>query len=165
MFSIKNIIIQKESNAGVSQWHFSRAKSLLLIATSIFLSAILIFISAEILSNYLYEQRISELRSNYNNVSLNIEKLQKRIKELDEELQILEEKDSAIRSYAGMPEIDRDIRKLGIGGYPVKSGKYFDNLAPAVSNELAALELNIKKISRNLFLIFFRNTNPKFYIL
>ena len=150
MFSIKNIIIQKETNAGVSQWHFSRAKSLLLIAISIFLSVILIFISAEILSKYLYEQRISELRSNYNNVSLNIEKLHKKIKELDEELQILEKKDSAIRSYAGMPEIDRDIRKLGIGGYPVKSGRYFDNLAPAVSNELAALELNIEKISREI---------------
>ena len=150
MFSIKNIIIQKETNTGVSQWHFSRAKSLLLISALIFLSVIFIFISAEILSNYFYEQRISEFRSNYNNVSLNVEKLHKKIKELDKELQILEEKDSAIRSYAGMPEIDRDIRKLGIGGYPVKSGRYFDNLAQAVSNELAALELNIEKISREI---------------
>ena len=74
----------------------------------------------------------------------------KKIKELDKELQILEEKDSAIRSYAGMPDIDRDIRKLGVGGYPARSGRYLDNLAPAITNELAALELDIEKISREI---------------
>ena len=47
-----------------------------------FLSVILIFILAEFLSNYLYEQRISEFRSNYIKVSLTIEKLHKKIKEL-----------------------------------------------------------------------------------
>ena len=150
MFSIKNIIIQKETDAGVSQWHFGKTKSLFFIITIVFLSVILIFISAEFLSDYLYEQRISEFRSNYNNVSLTIEKLHKKIKELDKELQILEEKDSAIRAYAGMPDIDRDIRKLGVGGYPARSGRYLDNLAPAITNELAALELDIEKISREI---------------
>ena len=129
MFFIKNIIIQKETDEGVSQWHFGKTKSLFFIATLVFLSVVLIFILAEFLSNYLYEKRISEFRSNYNNVSLTVEKLHEKIKELDKELQILEEKDSAIRSYAGMPDIDRDIRKLGVGGYPARSGRYLDNLS------------------------------------
>ena len=31
----------------------------------------------------------------------------------------IEEKDRALRTYANMPQIDKDIRKLGVGGMEV----------------------------------------------
>ena len=148
MFSVKNIIIQKETKTGVSQWHLNRQKSFTILLTVFFLSVTFIYLSADLLSTYLYEKRLDEFKLNYNNVSSNIEKLKKRLQNLDNQINIIEEKDNAVRSYAGMPEIDKDIRKLGIGGHIISSGKYFDNLAPAINKELSVLELDIEKISR-----------------
>ena len=44
----------------------------------------------------------------------------KKIQDINSEITIIEEKDGALRSYAGMPIIDQDIRKLGIGGSVLK---------------------------------------------
>ena len=49
-----------------------------------------------------------------------------------------------------MPNIDKDIRKLGTGGHLLKSNILSDNLAPAINKELVALELDIEKISRHV---------------
>ena len=46
-----------------------------------------------------------------------------------------------------MPEIDSDIRKLGTGGYGIKSNILSDNIAPIINEELIALQLDIEKIS------------------
>ncbi|MBC8467353.1 MAG: peptidoglycan DD-metalloendopeptidase family protein [Candidatus Marinimicrobia bacterium] len=62
----------------------------------------------------------------------------------------IEEKDKAIRTYAGMPEIDQDIRKLGIGGRALDSKSFSDNLAPAVNKELSILELDVERLSREI---------------
>ena len=45
----------------------------------------------------------------------------------------IEKKDKALRSYAGMPEIDVDIRKLGTGGNDINSNILADNIAPAIN--------------------------------
>jgi murein DD-endopeptidase MepM/ murein hydrolase activator NlpD len=63
---------------------------------------------------------------------------------------IIEEKDKAIRTYAGMPEIDQDIRKLGIGGRSLESNIFSDNLAPAVNKELSILEMDVGRLSREV---------------
>ena len=49
-------------------------------------------------------------------------------------------KDKAVRNYAGMPEIDLDIRKLGTGGNERKSNILSDNIAPMINEELIALQ-------------------------
>ena len=38
--------------------------------------------------------------------------LQERLKKIDNKILDIEKKDKALRSYAGMPEIDLDIRKV-----------------------------------------------------
>ena len=80
----------------------------------------------------------------------NIDKLQSRLKELDQQIIDIEEKDKAVRTYAGMPEVDKDIRKLGIGGVTLKKPNVLDNLAPAVSKEISQLHLDIEKLSRQV---------------
>ena len=43
----------------------------------------------------------------------------------------IEEKDRALRTYANMPQIDKDIRKLGVGGMEVvKPQIRLSNLRP-----------------------------------
>ena len=150
MSPLKNIIIQKESDENVRQWHLNREQSIALMSVTAILIGSIVFLGADYLSTYIYEKRLNEFKASYANVSKNLEILKERLAQIDEDLEIIEEKDSAIRSYAGMPSIDKDIQKLGIGGRTLESGKFFDNLAPVINEELAILELDVEKISREV---------------
>ena len=46
--------------------------------------------------------------------------------------------------------MDKDVRKLGIGGVTIKDPNLLDNLAPAVSKEISNLHLDIEKLSRQV---------------
>ena len=150
MLGLKNIIIQKESSNGVTQWHLNLYQSVILICSLFFVITALIFISSDYLSNYLYGKRLQEYKANYFNVSKNLALMRTKIDKLNLELEKIEEKDKAVRTYAGMPEIDRSIRQLGIGGHSIESGKFSDNLAPKLNEELFLLEKDLKRISRNV---------------
>ena len=49
-----------------------------------------------------------------------------------------------------MPEVDIDIRKLGVGGADHRHSKILNNLAPAVSKEISDLHIDIEKLSRQV---------------
>jgi murein DD-endopeptidase MepM/ murein hydrolase activator NlpD len=148
--SNKNFIFQRETKTGVRQWHFTHSQAIALLgATTVVIGAFL-FMSADFLSNYLYDKRLAEFKSNYSNIANNLEVLQERLKQIDDQIAIIEEKDKAIRTYAGMPEIDQDIRKLGIGGRSLESNIFSDNLVPAVNKELSILEMNVGRLSREV---------------
>ena len=148
--SEKNYIIHRETETGVRQWHFSRLQVISLVsAMSVILFAFL-FLGSDYLSKYLYNKRLEEFKSNYQNVTQNLEVLKKRMKLLDSQMEKIEDKDRAVRTYAGMPEIDQDIRQLGIGGRSLESKTMIDNMAPVVNRELAVLEMDLEKLSREV---------------
>ena len=149
---MNNIIIQKESQNGVRQWHFNRNQYITIVGSIILITGAVMFLVADYLSIYLYEKRLAEYKKNYFNVTNNLDLLNKKLIDLDDKIGIIEEKDNAVRAYAGMPKIDKDIRKLGIGGYSHEVGNFSDNLAPAVNKELAILEMDIQKLSRQVSL-------------
>ena len=160
---MKNFIIQKESDDNISQLRINGQHTIFLISIFAIVIFSFIYLSAEILSHTLYEKRLNEFKSNYSLISNNLKQLQTKLKELDDKVIIIEEKDRAIRTYAGMPEIDSDIRKLGTGGHVLQSNILSDNLAPAINEELIALELDIENISRyvNLELDSYRSIYKK----
>ena len=147
---LKNIIIQKESEDNVRQWHLNREQYIAMVSAIAILLGAFIFISAEYLGNHLYEKRLHKIKNNYVSITKNLQILKERLNEIDENVNQIEEKDLAIRSYAGMPEIDKEIRKLGIGGRSIESAKVFDNFAPVINKELATLELDVEKLSREV---------------
>ena len=151
---MKNFILQKESDDKIAQFRINSRQAIFLISISICIFSSIIYLSAEILSDILYEKRLNELKNNYSIMSENLKNLQQRLKNLDDKVLVIEEKDKAVRNYAGMPEIDLDIRKLGTGGYGIKSNILSDNIAPMINEELIALQLDIEKISRNVNLEF-----------
>ena len=159
IFPTQRYIIHKETEKGVRQVHFSRLQLLALISTAIVLLGATLFFSADSLSKFLYQTRLTEFKQNYASVSENLETLKTRLDYLDSQILALEEKDEAVRIYAGMPGIDQDIRQLGIGGIMSEKSLFMDNLAPAVNKELVALEFDIEKLSRkvNLELISYEN--------
>ncbi len=147
---LKNIIIQKESENNVRQWHLNREQYIAMVSAIAILLGAFIFISAEYLGNHLYEKRLHKIKNNYVSITKNLQILKERLNEIDENVNQIEEKDLAIRSYAGMPEIDQEIRKLGIGGRSIESAKIFDNFAPVINKELDTLELDVEKLSREV---------------
>ena len=148
---MKNIIIQKESKTGVRQWHFDRTQALTFACIALIVFGVSLFFVSDQLSHYLYEKRLQEFRTNYVNVSKNLDSLKSKMNYLDSQIKKIEEKDNAIRTYAGMPIIDKDIRKLGIGGH-LSDLKFSDNLAPIINKELSILEMNVEKLSREVSL-------------
>ncbi len=150
MFSLKNIIIQKESSNSVHQWHLSRGQTITIISSFIVVVIIITTLIADLLSNHLYEIRLNEFKSNYEKVSKNLNQLKNKLADLDIKINEIEQKDDAVRTYAGMPVIDKDIRKLGIGGHNEKKSKFYDNLAPAINKELTSLEIDVEKLSRKI---------------
>ena len=148
--SNKNYIFQRETETGVRQWHFSRSQGFALMSVTAVVLGAFLFISADFLSNYLYEKRLAEFKSNYSNIANNMELLRAHLEQIDDQIAKIEEKDKAIRTYAGMPEIDHDIRKLGIGGRSLESTIFSDKLAPAVNKELSILEMDVERLSREV---------------
>ena len=147
---MNNFILQKESDNRVAQLRISSRQLILLVSISVCTLLSILYLSAEVLSDMFYEKRLNEFKKNYNIMSNNLKFLQKKLEDLDDKVLIIEEKDKAVRNYAGMPEIDLDIRKLGTGGYGIKSNILSDNIAPMINEELIALQLDIEKISRNV---------------
>ena len=150
MISNRKYILHTESESEVNQWHFSNAKILTLVLISLIVLGSFLLIGADYVSKLLYDKRLKEFKANYSAVILNIDVIQSRLKELDQQILDIEEKDKAVRTYAGMPEVDKDIRKLGIGGETLKEPHVLDNLAPAVSKEISELHLDIERLSRQV---------------
>ena len=150
MISNRKYILHTESESAVNQWHFSNAKILALVTVSLIVLGSFLLIGADYVSKVLYDKRLKEFKANYTSVISNIDAIQSRLKELDKQILEIEEKDKAVRTYAGMPDVDKDIRKLGIGGVALKESPVLDNLAPAVSKEISELHLDIEKLSRQV---------------
>ena len=150
MISNRKYILHSESDNDINQWHFSNAKILALVSVALIVLGSFLLIGADYVSKVLYDKRLKEFKANYSSVISNIDKIQSRLKELDQQILDIEEKDKAVRTYAGMPEVDNDIRKLGIGGVTLKKPNVLDNLAPAVSKEISQLHLDIEKLSRQV---------------
>ena len=150
MYLLKNIIIQKESESGVKQWRFDKKQAITLVCMLFIVSGASLFMVANHLSNYLYQKRLNEFKANYVHVSNNLKSLKEKLSSLDSQIDKIEKQDNAIRTYAGMPIIDKDIRELGIGGNLAGSSKISDNLAPIINRELGILEIDVEKLSREI---------------
>ena len=147
---MNNFLIQKEYDDRVYQWRLNTNQTVFLLLSILIISIFLVYLAADTLSLYLYEKRLNDYKKNYNQMSINLQQLQEKLNHLDSKIDLIEEKDNAIRTYAGMPKIDIDIRKMGMGGHALKSNILSDNLAPVINKELVALEIDIEKLSRNV---------------
>ena len=150
MFLDRKYILHSESEEDIKQLHFSNARILGLVIVSLVVLGSFFIVGADYLSKMLYDKRLKEFKAHYSSVTGNIDAIQSRLKVLDQQILDIEEKDKAVRSYAGMPVVDRDIRKLGVGGVSLKGSRILNNLAPAVSKEISALHLDIEKLSRQV---------------
>ena len=145
-----NYILVSEKDSGIKQYHFSKKKVLGFFMLSVVVLSSAFFLSANFLSNFLYKNKISNLRSNYENLTNTIVSLEKELDELTAEMTGIEDKDKAIRTYAGLPQIDNDIRKLGVGGGTIIGNSSYKNIPNDLLQRISEIELDVNNMSRKV---------------
>ncbi len=109
-------VFQAETDRRVRQWHFSFQNFLILALVSLFVLGTSLFFGAEYLTRFLYQQKLQGIRNNFTSLSIALNDINGKLIYLDQKMDTIEEKERAVRIYANLPEIDQDVRSLGIGG-------------------------------------------------
>jgi len=143
-------IFQAESDRRVRQWHFSLERLLVRLGVGSIVLAAAFYFSADWLTGVLYKSKINEMQKNYSELSSTIINLQDRVLTLDSQMELIEEKDKAVRTYADLPEIDESVRELGIGGMLTNTNPKLDDLLPNLSPTITSLEMDIDALTRKV---------------
>ena len=77
---MNNFILQKESDDRIAQLRINSRQAILLVSICICIFLSILYLSAEILSDMLYEKRLNEFKKNYNIMSNNLKFLQKNLR-------------------------------------------------------------------------------------
>ena len=128
---------------GVGQWDLSKRQLLAIIGLCIAIVGSGLFITTDYLTKVLYQTKLKSLKRDYNQLSLTLTDLRQQMDLLSTHVVDIEEKDRAFRTYANLPLIDKDIRKLGIGGMEVAKPVTMDNVSSSPESRLLDLEMNV----------------------
>ena len=130
-----------------SQWDFSKKQLLLVVFLCVSIVGTGLFFATDYLTKILYQTKLKSLKRDYGKISLTLSKLQEQMDLLSTHVVNIEEKDRALRTYANMPQIDKDIRKLGVGGMEVVKPLKLDYQISDPSEKLIDLEMNIDNLT------------------
>ena len=133
-----------------SQWDFSKKQLLLVVFLCVSIVGTGLFFATDYLTKILYQTKLKSLKRDYGKISLTLSKLQEQMDLLSTHVVNIEEKDRALRTYANMPQIDKDIRKLGVGGMEVVKPLKLDYQISDPSEKLIDLEMNIDNLTRKV---------------
>lgn len=145
-----NFTFQALNDKSVRQWHFSTAKLFSAIGLGGVILGAFLFFTTEFLNQLIYEVKLNEIKDDYASLSTTLESLQARVNVMNSQMETIEKKDKAIRSYANMPQIDSDIRTLGVGGIEQVRDKKKKEFTADIESQLSALELDIDNLTRNV---------------
>lgn len=146
----KSYIIQTEKPNTVRQWHFSSKTLWGIMGIAVVLVCAVLFFSAEVLTQILYQEKLQSIKEEYSSISHTLHELQGRLGEMNSDMENIEEKDKAVRTYANLPEIDQDIRQVGIGGIRLdrSPADIYEN--EEFKSKISELEMDIDHLSRKI---------------
>jgi len=126
-------------------------KKLIWITISITLVfSILLFISINYLSEVVYQSKLARIKKGNNRLMSTIYDLKSRMQLMESDLNVLLEKDQALRTYIDIPAIDKDVRKLGIGGGVLIKASEVDKLIPDDNIKMSELSNDLDRLARVL---------------
>jgi murein DD-endopeptidase MepM/ murein hydrolase activator NlpD len=143
----KQYIIISQDDHGVRQHNLSRRRLFTFASMAVIILAAIFFFSADSLTNIFYKSNLAKIKQNYAMLSITLEELQDDVAAMSGNMKSIEEKDKAIRTYADMPQIDKDIRKLGIGGVRLAENTSVDDV---LTNRIKSLEMDVQTLSRKV---------------
>jgi len=124
------LVLVWNRSSGVKSFTLSSKKLYLIFTIIIFVLISLFIMGVYFLSEFVYYSRIENIKKNNQKFLETFYTLQGKIDSIEAGLQDLIEKDRALRTYADIPQVDIDIRKLGIGGRRYYKIKELDILFP-----------------------------------
>ena len=108
MFLNKKYILHSESEDNINQFHFSYSQVIGLVLVCLVVLSSVLLIGADYISSALYDKRLKEFKSSYNAVSDNIDVIQSRLNELDQQILDIEDKDIVIGMLQSLSMKDYD---------------------------------------------------------
>lgn len=128
----------------------SHGKLIGLVIVTVLLLVGAVTIGINVFSNSIYNAKVVRLKKNNSKLVGTLYDLQNRIQQMESELHVLTEKDQALRTYVDIPVIDRDVRKLGIGGKYIFQGEELDNLLPGGDIKISELANDLDRLTREI---------------
>ena len=142
--------MMSDSDGDVRQWSLTRNAVATISVLVIVLCSSLLFFSADFLTDVLYKSRLEDYRIKNQSLTTSVTKLENRLDKMSDEILDIEEKDKALRTYANLPEVDMDVRKLGVGGRTVGGSSSLDELLPNLESKLSKLEIDLDELARKI---------------
>ena len=146
----RSLILQTEGKDKVRQWHISYGRLSTIICAGVCLLGTLLFLTADTLTGYIYRFKINQIRSNYSHVSTTLTDLNLQLGILNNKITELEKQDTELRRLSGLPIIDDDIRKVGIGGVRLSENFNISLPGKVIDPDVSNLEINIDALSRKV---------------
>ncbi len=143
-------VMMSDSDGDVRQWSLTRNAVATISVLVIVLCSSLLFFSADFLTDVLYKSRLEDYRIKNQSLTTSVTKLENRLDKMSDEILDIEEKDKALRTYANLPEVDIDVRKLGVGGRAVGGSSSLDELLPNLESKLSKLEIDLDELARKI---------------
>ena len=133
-----------------TQWDFSKRQLFIVVFLCVSIVGTGLFFATDYLTKILYQTKLKSLKRDYSQLSLTLSKLHQQMDLLSTHVINIEEKDRALRTYANMPQIDKDVRKLGIGGMEVVKPVKVENQLSDPASKLIDLEMNVDNLTRKV---------------
>ena len=133
-----------------TQWDFSKRQLFIVVFLCVSIVGTGLFFATDYLTKILYQTKLKNLKRDYSQLSLTLSKLHQQMDLLSTHVINIEEKDRALRTYANMPQLDKDVRKLGIGGMEVVKPVKVENQLSDPASKLIDLEMNVDNLTRKV---------------
>ncbi|MFL3051033.1 MAG: M23 family metallopeptidase, partial [Candidatus Neomarinimicrobiota bacterium] len=144
------VIIRDDNDVNVQQWSLSHGSFIVTSILIVILCAVLLSFTAELMTRYLYQAKLRDIRDNNASLTSVFVDLQTSLSDIQDEMEDLEEKDKALRTYANLPPIDQDIRQVGVGGYTKTKKPNLSELFPGIEEKINNIEMDISELSRKV---------------
>jgi len=143
---VKLLILTDESE--IKEVSFTKRRLLFIVAVCVFLGAGLLYLTLDTVTNSMYQVKLKHVKQNNSRLVGLLHGLQTRIDTLEVHLTGLQSQDEAIRTYADLPEVDKDILSLGIGGRRYDKTSELDFLVPSDDAKVSSLLFDIDRVAR-----------------
>jgi murein DD-endopeptidase MepM/ murein hydrolase activator NlpD len=95
----------------------------------------------------------ASLRAENDALASEVDEMRKQMEALDRSIASLTQKDEELRVVAGLPEIDPDVRRVGIGGPGSTGGSVLARLNPRVGRKVETTEQDLSALTRRAALL------------
>jgi murein DD-endopeptidase MepM/ murein hydrolase activator NlpD len=130
------------------------AKSIRTVVSLVALSALLLgtFSIAFFVKQGQHVQNAS-LRQENDALAAEVDQMREQMEQLDQSIAALTEKDEELRVVAGLPEIDKDVRRVGVGGPGNRASATLARLNPAVGAKVESSQQDLGALMRRAALL------------